>query len=59
LSILSVVLAAVYYSEMMGYIVQGNLNIRIHRDITDDMWLGVRQGVLADCSPLTIHIVPD
>jgi len=22
------------FSEMMGYIVQGNLNIRIHKDIT-------------------------
>ncbi len=23
---------------MMGYIAMGNLNIRIHRDITDEMW---------------------
>ena len=29
------------FSEMMGYIAQGNLNIRIHRDITGEMWLGV------------------
>ncbi len=29
------------FSEMMGYIAQGNLNIRIHRDITGDMWFGV------------------
>ena len=29
------------FSVMMGYIAQGNLNIRIHRDITGDMWLGV------------------
>ncbi len=25
------------FSEMMGYIAQGNLNIRIHRDITGEM----------------------
>ncbi len=25
------------YSELFGYIVQGNLNIRIHRDITGEM----------------------
>jgi hypothetical protein len=29
------------FSEMMGYIAQGNLNIRIHRDITGEMWFGV------------------
>ncbi len=29
------------YSEIFGYIVRGNLNIRIHRDITGDMWMGV------------------
>jgi len=28
-------------SEMMGYIAQRNLNIRIHRDITGEMWFGV------------------
>ena len=35
-------------SEMIGYIAQGNLNIRIHRDITGppkdesgEMWFGV------------------
>ncbi len=26
---------------MMGYIAKGNLNIRIHRDITGGMWFGV------------------
>ncbi len=26
---------------MMGYIAQGNFNIRIHRDITGEMWFGV------------------
>jgi hypothetical protein len=26
---------------MMGFIAQGNLNIRIHRDITGEMWFGV------------------
>ena len=29
------------FSEMMGYIAQGNLNIRIHRDITGKMWFGM------------------
>ena len=29
------------FSEMMGYIAKGNLNIRIHRDITGKMWFGV------------------
>jgi hypothetical protein len=29
------------FSEMMGYIAKGNLNIRIHRDITGEMWFGV------------------
>ncbi len=29
------------FSKMMGYIAQGNLNIRIHRDITGEMWFGV------------------
>ena len=41
LSILSVVFRKVYsYSEMMSNIAQGNLNIRIHRDITGEVWLG-------------------
>ena len=31
---------AVYYIEMLVYIVQGNLKIRIHRDITGEMWFG-------------------
>jgi hypothetical protein len=30
-----------YYIEMMGYIAQGNLNIRMHGDITGEMWFGV------------------
>jgi len=28
------------FSEMFGYIAQGNINIRIHRDITGEMWFG-------------------
>jgi hypothetical protein len=32
--------AVVYYIEIMGYIAQGNLNIRIHRNITGEMWFG-------------------
>jgi hypothetical protein len=27
--------------ELSSYIINGNLNIRIHRDITGEMWLGV------------------
>ena len=27
--------------ELSSYIINGNLNIRIHRDITCEMWLGV------------------
>ncbi len=30
-----------YYFEMMGYIAIGNLNIRIHWDITGEMWFGM------------------
>ncbi len=29
------------YSEMFGYIATGRVNIRIHRDVTGDMWFGV------------------
>ncbi len=29
------------HSELFGYIVQGTLNFRIHRDITGEMWFGV------------------
>ncbi len=29
------------YSEMFGYIATGRVNIRIHRDITGEMWFGV------------------
>ncbi len=27
--------------ELLSYIAQGNLNIRIHRNITGEMWFGV------------------
>ena len=38
--------AVVYYIEMMGYIAQGNLNIRIHRDIEGKMYrLDVMMGI--------------
>ncbi len=30
-----------HYSEMFGYINTGRVNIRIHRDITGEMWFGV------------------
>ncbi len=30
------------YSEMFGYINIGRMSIRIHRDITGEMWFGVR-----------------
>jgi hypothetical protein len=29
--------------ELLSYIAKGNLNIRIHRDITGEMWYGVEQ----------------
>ena len=29
------------FSEMMGYIVQGNLYFRRHRDISGEMWFGM------------------
>ena len=29
------------YSEMFGYINNGRVNIRIHRDVTGKMWFGV------------------
>ncbi len=32
------------HSELFGYIFQGNLNIRIHRNITGEMWFGVGWG---------------
>ncbi len=28
--------------ELFSYTINGNLNIRIHRDITGEMWFGVR-----------------
>ncbi len=28
-------------SELFGYIATGRVNIRIHRDITGEMWFGV------------------
>ncbi len=27
--------------ELSSYIINGNLNIRIHRDITGEMWFGM------------------
>ena len=27
--------------ELLSYIAKGNLNIRIHKDITGEMWFGV------------------
>ncbi len=27
--------------ELLSYIVKGNLNIRIHRDIEGEMWFGI------------------
>ncbi len=30
-----------HYSEMFGYINTGRVNIRIHRDVTGEMWFGV------------------
>jgi len=36
-----VLMKAYSYIEMMGYIAKGNLNIRIHMDITGEMWFGV------------------
>ncbi len=29
------------YSEIFGYIATGRVNIRVHRDVTDEMWFGV------------------
>ncbi len=29
------------YSELFGYIASGRVNIRIHRDVTGEMWFGV------------------
>ncbi len=29
------------FEELLSYIKSGNLNIRIHRDITGEMWFGV------------------
>ncbi len=29
------------YSELFGYLATGRVNIRIHRDITGEMWFGV------------------
>ncbi len=28
-------------SELFGYLATGRVNIRIHRDVTGDMWFGV------------------
>ena len=37
------------HSELFGYIVQGNLNIRIHQDITGEMWFGVGWECIDSC----------
>ncbi len=29
------------YSEIFWYIATGRVNIRVHRDVTDEMWFGV------------------
>ncbi len=29
------------FEELFSSIVQGNLNIRIHRDITGELWFGI------------------
>ncbi len=29
------------YSELFGYLATGRVNIRIHRDVTGEMWFGV------------------
>ncbi len=29
------------YSELFGYLATGRVNIRIHRDITGEMWFGI------------------
>jgi hypothetical protein len=29
------------YSKIFGYIATGRANIRIHRDVTGEMWFGV------------------
>ncbi len=29
------------FSELFGYLATGRINIRIHRDITGEMWFGV------------------
>jgi hypothetical protein len=29
------------YSKIFGYIATGRVNIRIHRDVTGEMWFGV------------------
>ena len=31
--------------EILSYIINGYLNIRIHRDITGEMWFGVRENL--------------
>ncbi len=34
------------FSELMGYIAMGNLNIRIHSDIASEMWFGATESNL-------------
>jgi hypothetical protein len=33
--------AVEHISELFGYLATGRVNIRIHRDVTGDMWFGV------------------
>ncbi len=64
--------AVAYYIEMFGYINTGRVNIRIHRDITGEMWFGVGEGMrvkssrgnyysilLRDRYPLFVHAPPN
>ncbi len=42
---------AVYnISELFGYLATGRVNIRIHRDVTGEIWFGVRLNKESICS---------
>ncbi len=41
--------------EILSYIAQGNLNIRIHRDITDEMWIMVGKLQLNESYSLSLN----
>jgi hypothetical protein len=43
--------------ELLSYIAQGNLNIRVHRDITGEMWFGVGEKQIL-CSPMLTCVSP-